>query len=140
MDFQTGVDELYNKFVSLGVTPSGKTLKDMLDSVQATYKAGKSTVTKLADFDGITLSTSTHALTCSVLGVVDDYQSLTANNFFVSIDTIVYHDGGISEIWSYPSISYNASTATVSYLIRDWRGDATTNGYVATKGSLYVIY
>lgn len=38
--FQAGVNTLYNKFVSLGVTPSDKTLAAMTNAVQSVYNTG----------------------------------------------------------------------------------------------------
>ncbi len=40
--FQTGVDALYNKCVSLGVTPSGKTLDAVTNALQNVYNTGYS--------------------------------------------------------------------------------------------------
>lgn len=39
--FQTGVDALYNKCVSLGVTPTGKTLSAITAALEAVYNKGK---------------------------------------------------------------------------------------------------
>lgn len=39
--FQTGVDALYNKCVSLGVTPTGKTLNAITAALEAVYNKGK---------------------------------------------------------------------------------------------------
>ncbi len=41
--FQTGVDALYNKCVSLGVTPSAKTLAAVTTALQSVYDTGKNT-------------------------------------------------------------------------------------------------
>lgn len=38
--FQAGVNTLYNKCVSLGVTPAGKTLTDITNALQSVYNAG----------------------------------------------------------------------------------------------------
>ena len=40
--FQTGVDSLYNKCVSLGVTPSAKTLSAVTNALQSVYNSGYS--------------------------------------------------------------------------------------------------
>lgn len=40
--FQTGVDSLYNKCVSLGVTPSAKTLEAVTNALQSIYNSGYS--------------------------------------------------------------------------------------------------
>lgn len=40
--FQVGVDKLYAKFVSLGVTPSAKTLDAMMNAIQSVYTTGVS--------------------------------------------------------------------------------------------------
>ena len=78
MSFQTGVTELYNEYVSKGVSPTSTSLAALKAAVTTLYNKGKS--------DGVTVHSTTYTMTSSEktkdLGASHNYRYINANNVY----------------------------------------------------------
>ena len=105
--FQAGVDTLYNKCVSCGWTPTGKTPTHIEEAIQGIYgnrytegyNAGKSAVTSQGKSAFLIASGVNSSRTINISSYTDNVGAVTVNDFIVQITNM----NAYMTSWGHPS-------------------------------------
>jgi len=114
-NFQGGVDSIYNAVKAKGTTPASKSLSDVVAGIGKLKNV-------VAVKTGVTVAEGKTSVTVDCSQNVQNYQSKTANDFLVVIDSFRVHFKDVDNSWT--------SDATHSF----------TKTYDASKGILTVKF